>query len=165
MEKRGQAAMEFLMTYGWAILVVLAAIGALAYFGVLNPGQLLPDKCTFPSSFDCVDKPVVNFDTGEVQIAVRNDVGYPIDTVGATLTGDGDCTTVSLDSVTDPDNATLDYTGTTDLQPGGRAVVTFTCGGGSGISGDFEADVQLSYVNTETSLTHSARGQLRAKRP
>jgi uncharacterized protein (UPF0333 family) len=32
MQQRGQAAMEFLMTYGWAILVVLIAIGALAYF-------------------------------------------------------------------------------------------------------------------------------------
>src|SRR3989344_5241513 len=27
--KRGQAALEFLMTYGWAILVVLIAIGAI----------------------------------------------------------------------------------------------------------------------------------------
>ena len=30
--RKSQAAMEFLMTYGWAILVVLVAIGALAYF-------------------------------------------------------------------------------------------------------------------------------------
>lgn len=28
--------LEFLMTYGWAILVVLAAIGALAYTGSLD---------------------------------------------------------------------------------------------------------------------------------
>lgn len=34
---KGQVAMEFLFTYGWAILVVLACIGALAYFGVFNP--------------------------------------------------------------------------------------------------------------------------------
>ena len=32
--KRGQAAMEFLMTYGWAILAAITAIGVLAYFGV-----------------------------------------------------------------------------------------------------------------------------------
>lgn len=32
--------MEFLMTYGWAILVILVAIGALAYFGVLK----MPDS-------------------------------------------------------------------------------------------------------------------------
>jgi uncharacterized protein (UPF0333 family) len=35
--KKSQAAMEFLMTYGWAIIVVLVAISALAYFGVLSP--------------------------------------------------------------------------------------------------------------------------------
>ncbi|MBI3036442.1 hypothetical protein HYY73_01620 [Candidatus Woesearchaeota archaeon] len=42
---KGQAAMEFLMTYGWAILVVLVVIGALSYFGVLSPSTLLPEKC------------------------------------------------------------------------------------------------------------------------
>lgn len=31
---------EFMLTYGWMILVVLAAVGALAYFGVLNPPWL-----------------------------------------------------------------------------------------------------------------------------
>lgn len=54
---RGQAAMEFLMTYGWAILVVLAAIGALAYFGVLNPSKFLPESCTLSptSGIACLD--------------------------------------------------------------------------------------------------------------
>mgnify|MGYP001563330253 CR=1 FL=1 len=51
--KRGQAAMEFLMTYGWALLVVLVAIGALAFFGVLNPGQFLPDQCVFFAGLTC----------------------------------------------------------------------------------------------------------------
>jgi len=53
--KKAQAAMEFLMTYGWAILVVLAAIGALAYFGVLSPDRFLPEKCTLPSGIACLD--------------------------------------------------------------------------------------------------------------
>ncbi|MBI4116093.1 MAG: hypothetical protein HY447_05950 [Candidatus Omnitrophica bacterium] len=56
--KRAQAAMEFLMTYGWAILVVLVVIGALAYFGVLSPATLLPEKCTFPVSVSCTDHSV-----------------------------------------------------------------------------------------------------------
>jgi hypothetical protein len=59
MNKKGQSALEFLMTYGWAILVVLAAIGALAYFGVLNPSNFLPDQCTASTGFGCVGKPVV----------------------------------------------------------------------------------------------------------
>ena len=32
MIKRGQAAMEFLMTYGWAILVAIIVIGVLAIY-------------------------------------------------------------------------------------------------------------------------------------
>ena len=32
------------MTYGWAILVVLIAIGVLAYFGVLSPERFLPEN-------------------------------------------------------------------------------------------------------------------------
>ncbi len=33
MDKRGQATMEFLMTYGWAIIVFLIALGAITYLG------------------------------------------------------------------------------------------------------------------------------------
>lgn len=40
--KKSQAVMEFLMTYGWAVLVILVAIGALTYFGVLSPERILP---------------------------------------------------------------------------------------------------------------------------
>jgi hypothetical protein len=36
--------MEFLMTYGWALLVILLVLAALAYFGMLNPDRFLPDK-------------------------------------------------------------------------------------------------------------------------
>ena len=59
-KKRGQAAMEFLMTYGWALLVVLVAIGALAFFGVLNPGQFLPSTCTVTPGIACIDFKVTN---------------------------------------------------------------------------------------------------------
>ena len=37
MRGKGQAALEFLMTYGWAILIVIVAIGALYATGMLKP--------------------------------------------------------------------------------------------------------------------------------
>ena len=55
MMKKAQAAMEFLMTYGWAILVVLVVIGALAYFGILNPQTLLPERCELQQGLYCKD--------------------------------------------------------------------------------------------------------------
>lgn len=75
MAKKGQAAMEFLMTYGWAILVVLIVIAALAYFGVLDPSNVLPDKCTFPVTLTCDDF-LVN--TQGISLNVINNAGKGI---------------------------------------------------------------------------------------
>lgn len=52
-KKRGQAALEFLTTYGWAFLVILVMIGALSYFGVLDPSKFLPNRCQFETGLDC----------------------------------------------------------------------------------------------------------------
>ena len=37
MRKKGQAAMEYLMTYGWAILIVIIVAAALYALGIFNP--------------------------------------------------------------------------------------------------------------------------------
>ena len=42
MNKYGQAAMEFLTTYGWAFLVILLLIGLLSYLGVLDVNNFVP---------------------------------------------------------------------------------------------------------------------------
>ena len=70
--KKAQAAMEFLMTYGWAILVVLVVIGALSYFGVLSPATLLPEKCTFPVSVSCIDHQVT---PTQLSLVIQNGAG------------------------------------------------------------------------------------------
>lgn len=53
--KRGQSALEFLMTYGWAILIILVMIAALVYFGVFNPSRLTPERCSATPGFGCSD--------------------------------------------------------------------------------------------------------------
>ncbi len=94
---RAQAAMEFLMTYGWAILVVLIIISVLAYFGALKPGGLLPEKCTFPSGINCVDHSV---DAAYVTVTLFNGLGRAAHISGMTATGEalgaGNLCTTSL---------------------------------------------------------------------
>ncbi|MCX6694680.1 MAG: hypothetical protein NTU61_00070 [Candidatus Altiarchaeota archaeon] len=46
MFKKGQSAMEYLMTYGWAIMVVMVAGIALWRLGVLNIGSTAPPTAT-----------------------------------------------------------------------------------------------------------------------
>jgi len=73
--KKAQAAMEFLMTYGWAILVVLVVIGALAYFGVISVTNVLPEKCFFQVGLECEQH---QFKAGSVNLLIRNALGDKI---------------------------------------------------------------------------------------
>jgi uncharacterized protein (UPF0333 family) len=74
MYRKGQAALEFMMTYGWAILVVLAASGALAYFGVFNTTKYVPEICMASSGFSCQGKPLLTVNS--VAFTITNGAGY-----------------------------------------------------------------------------------------
>lgn len=82
MNKKSQAALEFLTTYGWAIVVILTMVATLAYFGVLNPSKILPNKCTFGSEFSCIDHQLKAGTTSgefEVRIKLKNNLGEAIE--------------------------------------------------------------------------------------
>ena len=64
--------MEFLMTYGWAILVVLIVIGVMMYSGFVDVSGLLPEKCTFPISVNCLDSSVKK---DSIQLHLQNAAG------------------------------------------------------------------------------------------
>lgn len=55
MRRHGQAALEYLFTYGWAFLAIIITIGALAYFGIFDFTSLRGTECTFPPGVVCND--------------------------------------------------------------------------------------------------------------
>ncbi len=74
--KKGQAALEYMVTYGWALLAAVIAAGALAYFGFISPSNLLPNTCNFGKQLYCEEYQV--FDNGTVNILFRNNFAKPI---------------------------------------------------------------------------------------
>lgn len=54
-QRRGQASFEYLSTYGFAILGLLVALGAINYFGLFNPATLHTNGCTITPGLACVD--------------------------------------------------------------------------------------------------------------
>lgn len=71
MTRKAQGALEFLTTYGWAFLVILIMIGALGYFGILNPTKFLPERCNVNSEFGCPEAQLVrNADGNKLQLSV-----------------------------------------------------------------------------------------------
>ena len=75
MNTRGQSALEFITTYGWSILVVLIAISALAYFGVLDLRLFLPSKCVVDVGLVCSDFTV---GSNAVNLILANSLGWDI---------------------------------------------------------------------------------------
>lgn len=142
--RSSQAAMEFLMTYGWAILVVLAAIAALAYFGVLSPAKFFPDKCVLDPGIYCLGNKV---ESSQITLILENTIdGRPITVNSITV---GGCT----------------GTFTTTMYSGEQK--TFVLGGASCNNGPskekFRGEIALGYTEKNTNLTKTMSGQLNAK--
>ncbi|MCL4388765.1 MAG: hypothetical protein M1564_00850 [Candidatus Marsarchaeota archaeon] len=53
--KRSQSAMEYLMTYGWAILIIAVALGLLYVLGLFSPSSSTSSSCTSQSGYVCTD--------------------------------------------------------------------------------------------------------------
>jgi hypothetical protein len=84
LEKKGQAALEFLTTYGWAFMVILVMIGALAYFGILNPQNLVRDQCMSTAGIDCVAGSVEAGATsgeGYINLTFTNNIGKQLQSI------------------------------------------------------------------------------------
>ena len=73
--ERGQAAMEFLITYGWAILAAIVAIGVLAYF-MTSTGRFTTNSCALTAPFTCEEYAVNNT---AVAFVIRNGAGESYD--------------------------------------------------------------------------------------
>ncbi|MAF36381.1 hypothetical protein CL622_04655 [archaeon] len=57
-EKKGQVAMEFLMTYGWAMIIIVVAVAALWYLGVFTPE--IPNTCSIGAPYSCSDVKIID---------------------------------------------------------------------------------------------------------
>jgi len=139
--RKSQAAMEFLMTYGWAILVVLAAIAALAYFGVLSPEKFLPEKCLIETGFTCISSKI---ESGQSTIILSNGLGRSVMINSIDI---GSCSKTFTTSMQSEDENTFVVTG---------------CGNGD-LKEIFKGDIIIKYTEKRTNLSKTAYGVITAK--
>ena len=165
--KRAQAAMEFLMTYGWAILVVLIVVGALAYFGVLNPQNLIPEKCVFPTMLTCSDWKVTPGATGTIQLILVNGGGkdMTISNVSVTstaITNTGGCymganaTQATIFSIKSGETKTLIFV---HNQVAGTGCTIDT----TKAAAKTKYAIDVNYTYSDSTFSHNLDGELFAK--
>jgi len=155
MKKRAQITMESLLLYGAAILVVLLAIAALVYFGVLDLGKLLPEKCEFSGQFTCEEYKVTKPATGSatVQVVVVNNGAKSVDITGLnfvpTDSGQASCTATTISPAQ-------------TVPPGGKSTaLSVTCGTMRASAGDrLAGKLYLKHGVSGGSLKTDAIGDL-----
>jgi len=85
--KKGQTAMEYLMTYGWAILAVLVIGGVLYYLGIFSPGTLVGESKTGFSQVDVDQWAIQGGDN--ISMVVMNRAGETVNIETIYITADG----------------------------------------------------------------------------
>ena len=106
---KGQTALEYLITYGWAILVILVVLAVLWYYGVFNPAKWSGESVSEGSAIKVIDKQLIGSDlklilgdkTGSqltlTQIDVAGDVSTTTPwTAGAVIPAGGNSTTLTI---------------------------------------------------------------------
>jgi hypothetical protein len=98
--KRGQSALEYLVTYGWAILAIVIIAAVLWYFGVFNPAQWTESKGSGGfTGVTVIDYTVADYDTtagtANVTMVLGNKVGRTVSLTGCYSDVDISLTTTS----------------------------------------------------------------------
>jgi len=152
MKRKGQAAVEFLMTYGWAILAAVIAIGVLAYFGVFSPGKYVTDSAIVTAPFYVNAQ---NINATNINMELRNNGGEDLNVTSITVTGttpSADCTCASgsgsgCPSVVTPSNVT-----------------TFKMACGSfGSSSTYKGDITINYRKAGSAIDLTSTGTIAGK--
>jgi hypothetical protein len=132
---KGQGALEYLMTYGWALLVIVVVAAALFALGVLNPSTYQQKRCNGFQYFTWMDQKI-SAGTG-FSIQVRNS-NQDIVVNGISVDG----TSVGLGSLTISDN---------DIQEGDAFVISSTTDVTTKTSGS-------NYDNIAVIITYNVTG-------
>ena len=145
--KRGQAAMEFLMTYGWAILAAIIVVGVLWYI-IGNPGNLAGNTFTMQPPIDGVAMSAPAAAPGVMTLEIRNGVGKSISVTELTVTGCGSYVAVPV-----------------AMTQGQKIQFDITCAGAL-VKGDrFVGDVAMKYTTSDSTLVQQATGSISYRIP
>jgi len=133
------------MTYGWAILVVLVSIAALAYFGVLKQDRFVPEKCVFEPGLACLG---FKLESSSATVVLRNSLGddITIDKVEVSTKEGISCSKLESKVIKNNEKATLILSGCNNGDVGSR----------------FDGEIIITYTKKDL-LTHTTKGRMTAR--
>lgn len=164
-KKKGQAAIEFLMTYGWMLLIVLI-VGALI-FSFVDFGSLLPNQVDLTNNLR--GSPTESFATNaaggsEAVTVVFTYTGssrVEINASGGTIDSETgfQCNSVNIRNARTEDEESVP--GTVTFLNGGIGVMKFDCDEEL-LSGDvLQGEIRIELTSTNTGVRRPSAGPIR----
>lgn len=145
--RRGQAAFEYIHTYGWILLTLTMISGVLFYYNISGAEDLLPIDCNFLSGLNCLDAEV---DGGYLYLVVVNEFGFALSNVTFNITG----TCNSSANTTDGNP----FGNLNVLMPNQQTSYVFECQNLTNIK--LTERLTVGYRNVESDQTHIKIGKL-----
>ena len=150
--KRSQSALEYMMTYGWAILIIIIVAVILYSMGIFNPSS----SVTFTSS---------GFAPFTVSSSLCNNLGYKIAVIAGPIPNNANSLAISkvfLTSATGANTTTASYTlkSPISLTSGKTATILIpnvACPS-AGIHYSLSASIQYSYSTTAGNVVENTTG-------
>jgi len=147
--KKGQAALDFMMTYGWAILLVVIIAVALFAMGIFEPANFIGNKAAgfggvVPTGWQLNQ-------AGTFTIKVTNTVGKPIRLDSINVTIGSSSVNVAVTNITIPVGE-------------GSTLLTSTTGAfGAQAPGGYTAKVSIQYTDLNEGFPYVSSGTINAK--
>lgn len=88
MYNKGQTALEYLITYGWAILVILVVLAVLWYYDIFNPAAWGGPQVISGTSFQVLDYNLVGGASPTISIVLGNKGAFPLNITSISISGD-----------------------------------------------------------------------------
>jgi hypothetical protein len=151
---RLQSAMEFLITYGWAILIMAVALAALYAVGVINPSIYAPHQCILSSGFTCLAYTINSM--GILSLNLQQSTPDPVNVIAMACTQNGIVGNLPNNP---PGNQVYMTVGSNAL----FSVQCVTSAGGpfvSKIGGSFSGTIVVNYTDELTKLPGTAYGKI-----
>ncbi len=151
---RLQAALEYLTTYGWAVLIIAIALAVIASSGIFTSGTHL-EQCVLESGFSCQSYSLST--NGMLEVTVAQSTSDPINVTAVGCNSEGTVTDMQA-PYNPPSNQVFmpvgsEYTFSVQCYDNGTAV--------SGSTGRlFTGSVLLNYTDEISGLPGLALGKL-----
>lgn len=167
--RKAQASMEYLITYGWAVLIMLVVVGALYYLGIFSPRTIT--TCTFQNAGFACNAYKLTWNTSGASgiiLDLAQTTGHDILVVGFNCTvsqtwNETDFTGTTATNTTIPSNGHMPlYGNMTNMKPLPCYKTDGTVIGSGDVGMYYKGRLYIHYWDLETNMDHRVTGDISA---